>query len=174
MPSQEDSIGAGEKWGKYKPCMCNKLSNQKLIHCSSTHSTKDVSDYKDIRGNTTTKMSWLPFSKHNITLEKCDKLSSGDPVAISTPMYHFKHNKNTFSKKYQTLLVMCHTGQTQRQDVTDEADSQQQWENPHTQAKISNGKKGWTKHWESQDTWGEEEVTLLQSVVPTFWPDPHL
>lgn len=43
---------------------------------------------------------------------------------------------------YQTLLIVCHTGQTWRQDLSDEADSQQQRVNPYIQAEISQTKRG--------------------------------
>lgn len=45
--------------------------------------------------------------------------------------------KRTPRPKRPTLLVVCHRGQTGRQDLTDVEHGQQQGENPHIQADIS-------------------------------------
>lgn len=63
--------------------MCNHLTHNELKHksekhCNYTRSTQDVSDDKDTRGKTTTKMSSQPFTKHDVTLENDDKLDLAD------------------------------------------------------------------------------------------------
>lgn len=83
---------------------------------------------------------------------------------------------NILLERWPYLLLATQHGH--KQDFTNATDTQEQWEDPHAQVRFITRKDGTMTQTQrgtqyTQEMRGREGLTL-QSVWPTFWPDPHL